>query len=149
MFQKIYVYSQYPRSISKEIHQVDMWKWDTKSKEICYPVWVNRYEPYQIATRISLWKSNLVGKTTLSNCKPEYDVDIELLTVPSVRCFFTLDINQVTKDRGQVTKVHKKESLHFWFHTALVICGQQRKLGNSFYLFGLSKSRSGRCSDFR
>ena len=64
----------------------------------------------------------LVKKTTLSNCKPEYDVDIELLTTPSVRCFFTSgvdqvtkDIDQVTKDIDQATKGHKKGSLQSWF----------------------------------
>ena len=64
----------------------------------------------------------LVKKTTLSNCKPEYDVDIDLLTTPSIRCFFTSgvdqvtkDIDQVTKDIDQATKGHKKGSLQSWF----------------------------------
>ena len=63
----------------------------------------------------------LVKKTTLSNCKPEYDVDIELLTTPSIRCFFTSGVDQVTKDIDQATKGHKKGSLQSWFQIYIAL----------------------------
>ena len=63
----------------------------------------------------------LVKKTTLSNCKPEYDVDIELLTTPTIRCFFTSGVDQVTKDIDKATKGHKKGSLQSWFQIYIAL----------------------------
>ena len=72
-------------------------------------------------SEISVEVKVLVKKTTLSNCKPEYDVDIEQLTTLSIRCFFTSGVDQVTKDIDQVTKGHKKGSLQSWFQIYIAL----------------------------